>query len=67
MATAASSFLKTFAPVTFVGLGDKFQMWEPKRFEERRAEARSKVQVTRKLFAAGGRSSEDGGDEGARE
>ena len=53
--------------VTFVGLGDKFQMWEPKRFEERRAEARSKVQVTRKLFAAGGRSPSGDGDEGARE
>ena len=55
------------AAVTFVGLGDKFQMWEPGRFEQRRAEARSKVQVTRKLFAAGSRSSSDGGDEGARE
>lgn len=56
------------AAVTFVGLGEKFQMWEPKAFEERRKEARSKVQVTRKLFAAGGRSSdEDDGNEGARE
>lgn len=55
------------AAVTFVGLGDKFQMWEPGRFEKRRTEARSKVQVTRKLFAAGSRSSGDGGDEGARE
>ena len=54
------------AAVTFVGLGDKFQMWEPGRFEKRRAEARSKVQVTRKLFAAGSRSSGEGGDEGAR-
>jgi MraZ protein len=53
--------------VTFVGLGDKFQMWEPGRFEKRRADARSKVQVTRKLFAAGSRTSDDGGDEGARE
>ncbi|MGL4395971.1 MAG: division/cell wall cluster transcriptional repressor MraZ [Hyphomicrobium sp.] len=54
--------------VTFVGLGDKFQMWEPSRFEERRQLARSKVQVTRKLFGAGDRlgSSEDG-NEGARE
>ncbi|MBA2126551.1 transcriptional regulator MraZ [Hyphomicrobium methylovorum] len=52
--------------VTFVGLGDKFQIWEPGRFEKRRAEARSKVQVTRKLFAAGSRSSGEGGDEGAR-
>jgi MraZ protein len=55
------------AAVTFVGLGDKFQMWEPGRFEQRRREARSKVQVTRKLFAAGSRSSSDDGDDGARE
>ena len=55
--------------VTFVGLGDKFQMWEPARFAERRERAREKVQHTRKLFGAGDRrsSSEDGGDEGARE
>lgn len=45
--------------VTFVGLGDKFQMWEPKRFDERRARAREKVQEHRKLFGATGR----GGDE----
>ena len=56
------------AAVTFVGLGDKFQMWQPELFEKRRAEARSKVQVTRKLFAAGRRKAGDGGgDEGARE
>jgi MraZ protein len=55
------------AAVTFVGLGDKFQMWEPSRFEKRRAEARSKVQVTRKLFAAGSRPSDSDGDEGVRE
>ena len=55
--------------VTFVGLGDKFQMWEPARFAERRERAREKVQHTRKLFGAGNRrsSTEDGGDEGARE
>ena len=54
--------------VTFVGLGDKFQMWEPGRFAERRERAREKVQHTRKLFSAGNRhsSSEEGGDEGAR-
>jgi len=56
------------AQVTFVGLGDKFQMWAPERFEERRETAREKVQHHRKLFGAGGaRSPEDGGDEGARE
>jgi len=54
--------------VTFVGLGEKFQMWEPARFAERRERAREKVQHTRKLFGAGNRlsSSEEGGDEGAR-
>jgi MraZ protein len=36
--------------VTFVGLGDKFQIWEPCRFETRRAAAREKVQEHRKLF-----------------
>ena len=53
------------AAVTFVGLGDKFQMWEPQRFERRREEARNKVQVTRKLFGAGSRSSSDGGSDGS--
>ncbi len=37
--------------VTFVGLGQKFQIWAPERFEERRARAREKVRQTRKLFA----------------
>lgn len=55
--------------VTFVGLGDKFQMWEPKRFAERRKRARAKVQSHRGLLGAGSRSpsGEGGGDEGARE
>lgn len=54
--------------VTFVGLGDKFQMWEPQRFEERRALARSKVQSTRKLFGAGSRLTDsENGEGGARE
>ena len=54
--------------VTFVGLGDKFQMWEPCAFEQRRSVARSKVQSTRKLFGAGKRQGEDpDGDGGARE
>ncbi len=54
--------------VTFVGLGDKFQMWEPARFADRRERAREKVQHTRKLFGAGNRpsKSEDDGSEGAR-
>ena len=40
------------AEVTFVGLGDKFQMWEPKRFEERRTRARAKVDAHRRLLGA---------------
>jgi len=55
--------------VTFVGLGQKFQMWEPKRFQERRAQARQKVQGHRRLFGAGRRldRGDGGGDGGARE
>ena len=55
--------------VTFVGLGAKFQMWEPARFEERRARAREKVQDHRRLFGAGTRldQGDRGGDGGARE
>ena len=54
--------------IAFVGLGDKFQMWEPARFADRRERAREKVQHTRKLFGAGSRlsTSEDDGSEGAR-
>ena len=40
--------------VTFVGLGDKFQMWEPGAFAERRERARGKVQDLRKLLGQGG-------------
>ena len=40
------------AEVAFVGLGDKFQMWEPKRFEERRARARAKVDEHRRLLGS---------------
>jgi transcriptional regulator MraZ len=50
--------------VTFVGLGEKFQIWEPGRFETHLAEARQKVRDLRKLLGAG-RSG--GGPEGARE
>ena len=39
--------------VTFVGLGDKFQMWEPARFEERRQQARAKVQRPSHTFRRG--------------
>ncbi len=40
------------AEIAFVGLGEKFQMWEPKRFDERRAKARAKVQDHRKLLGS---------------
>ncbi|GAH78841.1 unnamed protein product, partial [marine sediment metagenome] len=51
--------------ITFVGLGEKFQLWEPKRFETYQAEARQKVRDLRKLLGAGRR--DRGGPEGARE
>ena len=38
--------------VTFVGLGQKFQIWEPGRFDARRLSARDKVRETRKLLSA---------------
>ena len=44
--------------VTFVGLGQKFQIWEPGRFEERRAKAASQVRSHKKLFGAGSRQVE---------
>jgi MraZ protein len=60
--------------VAFVGLGRKFQMWEPRRFEARRAAAREKVRGHRRLFGAGRRPVADepaiepgGGETGARE
>ncbi len=53
--------------VAFVGLGQKFQMWEPARFDARRASAREKVRDHRKLFSAGRRHSGEGGEGGARE
>ncbi len=39
--------------VTFVGLGEKFQIWEPARFEAHFAQAREKVRELRKLLGAG--------------
>lgn len=42
------------AEVAFVGLGDKFQLWEPARFEERRARAREKIREHRNLLSAAG-------------
>jgi len=53
--------------VAFVGLGQKFQLWEPARFEARRTGAREKVRDHRKLFVAGRHPAADGGEGGARE
>jgi MraZ protein len=49
--------------VTFVGLGEKFQMWQPDGFEAFRKRAREKVRDHRQLFAQGRRA----GDGGAQE
>lgn len=51
--------------VTFVGLGDKFQMWEPSRFESQFSQGRKKLSELKKLLGAGSRKSGDA--EGARE
>lgn len=48
--------------VTFVGLGDKFQMWAPDKFDERRRRARDKVQDHRRLFAGRQGRGEQGND-----
>ena len=46
--------------VAFVGLGDKFQIWEPERFEERRRSARGKVRDHRELFRGKNEKASDG-------
>jgi MraZ protein len=38
--------------VAFVGLGHKFQLWEPQRFEAHLAEARAKVRELRQKLGA---------------
>lgn len=50
--------------VTFVGLGNKFQLWEPDRFASRFKEGREKLNKLRKLLGAGSRKS--GGTEGGQ-
>jgi MraZ protein len=50
--------------VTFVGLGGKFQIWEPGRFAERLKVAREQVHQTRRLFA--GARPPDSSEGGAR-
>jgi MraZ protein len=40
--------------VTFVGLGSKFQIWEPERFRVHLEEARSKVRVLKRSLGTAG-------------
>jgi MraZ protein len=51
--------LRSFAgirdQVVFVGLGDKFQIWEPAQYEAFRSEARERVRLSRQGLGAGSR------------
>ncbi len=61
---------KITSEVTFVGLGNKFQIWEPETFENYRKQSRGKMDDLRKLLGAGDRSDatkRSDGQEGARE
>jgi MraZ protein len=53
--------LKTHAKiadaVTFVGLGHKFQMWEPERFRTHLSQATEKVRAFRRALGASGKPS----------
>jgi MraZ protein len=53
--------------VVFVGLGGKFQIWEPEKFEAHRLQAREKVRELRKLLGAGRRPKGGGEAEGGQE
>ena len=55
------------AEVAFVGLGDKFQLWAPAEFEQRRARAREKVRQHRQLLGAGRRPPVETGEDGGGE
>ncbi len=55
------------AQVTFVGLGDKFQMWHPETFQDRHKQAREKAKQHRTLFGAGSGNRSGSRDGGARE
>jgi len=46
--------------VAFVGMGEKFQVWAPERFEDYRNRARDKVREHRKLFGERGRPATSG-------
>lgn len=55
--------------VAFVGLGQKFQIWQPAAFEVYRRQARERARDHRRLFHAGVRpgDTEPQGGQGARE
>ena len=53
--------------VVFVGLGGKFQIWEPEQFEAHRLQAREKVRELRKLLGVGRRPKRGGEAEGGQE
>ena len=46
-------------------MGEKFQMWEPERFERQFEESRKELSALRQLLGAGSRPA--GGSEGERE
>lgn len=48
------------AEIAFVGLGEKFQLWEPGRFNARRQRAREKVNAHRRLLGSGRTGGDDG-------
>ena len=51
----------------FVGLGDKFQIWEPAAYEEFRAEARERARSYRRELGAGSRPLAGGAKVGVQE
>jgi MraZ protein len=53
--------------VAFVGLGEKFQMWEPARFEDRRNRARLKVDQHRRLLGSARPAGSSRGDPGSND
>jgi MraZ protein len=53
--------------VAFVGLGEKFQMWEPARFEDRRNRARLKVDQHRRLLGIARPTGSSSGDAGSND
>jgi len=45
--------------VVFVGLGDKFQIWEPEKFRDQFNEGRKKLSEFKRLLGAGGPKQND--------